>query len=111
MSTGKSDNELKIERKIERTIESTIERTIERTIKASEFKAKCLKLMDQVAETGEGYVISKNGKPVARLLPYRSKPQSLFGMDRGKIEILGDVISPLPVEWEANEGRNSADEE
>ncbi len=75
----------------------------DRTIKASEFKAKCLKLMDEVAETGEEYVVSKNGRPVARLVPYRRKPKSLFGIDKGKIEILGDIVEPLDVEWEAGD--------
>ena len=72
-----------------------------RTIKASEFKAKCLKLMHDVAESGEEIVITKNGRPVSRLLPYREKPKSLFGIDRGRIEILGDIIEPIDVEWEA----------
>lgn len=72
-----------------------------RLIKASEFKAKCLKLMDEVAETGQELIISKNGRRMARLVPYRKKPKSLFGMDKGKIEILGDLIEPLDVEWEA----------
>ena len=72
-----------------------------RTIKASEFKAKCLKLMDEVAESGEEIVITKNGRPVSRLIPYREKPKTLFGIDRGRIEILGDIISPIDVEWEA----------
>lgn len=71
-------------------------------IKASEFKAKCLKLMDDVAETGKELVISKNGRPVVRLTPYRNKPASLFGIDSDKIRILGDIIEPLGVEWEAN---------
>ena len=71
-------------------------------IKASEFKAKCLKLMDEVATTGKELIISKNGRPVVRLTPYRNKPVSLFGIDRDKIEILGDIIEPLDVEWEAN---------
>ena len=69
------------------------------TIKASEFKAKCLKLMDYVAETGEEFIISKNGQPVARLVPYREKPVSLLGIDKGRIKILGDIISPLDIEW------------
>ena len=43
-----------------------------KTIKASEFKAKCLKLMSDVAETGAEYVITKNGRPVSRLVPYRN---------------------------------------
>ena len=72
-----------------------------RTIKASEFKAKCLKLMDEVAESGEEIVITKNGRPVSRLIPYREKLKTLFGIDRGRIEILGDIISPIDVEWEA----------
>lgn len=71
------------------------------TIMASEFKAKCLKLMDEVADTGQEIIISKNGRRVARLVPYRKKPESLFGIDAGKIEILGDLIEPLDVEWEA----------
>lgn len=74
---------------------------LEREMKASEFKAKCLQLMDQVAETGESVVITKNGKPVSRLVPYVDKPKSLFGIHRGAVEITGDVISPLDVEWEA----------
>ena len=72
-----------------------------RIIKASEFKAKCLKLMDEVAENGEEIVITKNGKPVAKLTAYRGRPKTLFGIDKGRLEILGDIISPIDVEWEA----------
>ena len=72
-----------------------------RTMKASEFKAKCLKLMDEVAETGEEIVITKHGKPTARLVAYRAAPKSWFGADHGKIEILGDIVSPIDVQWEA----------
>ena len=76
-----------------------------RTIKASEFKAKCLKLMDEVAASGKEIVITKNGRPVSRLVPYREKPKSLFGIDTGRIELLGDIIEPLKVEWEAETGK------
>lgn len=71
-----------------------------RVIKASEFKAKCLKLMDEVAESGEEIVITKNGRPVSRLAPYR-KPSSglFFGRNRDNIQILGDIVSPMPPEW------------
>ena len=75
------------------------------TMKASEFKAKCLKLMDDVAERGYDIIITKNGRPVSRLVPYREKPKSLFGIDRGRIEILGDIIEPIDVEWEAATGK------
>ncbi len=70
-----------------------------RTIKASEFKAKCLKLMDEVAESGEEIVITKNGRPVSRLAPYRKSSGPFFGRDRDKIRILGDIVSPMPPEW------------
>ena len=76
-----------------------------RTIKASEFKARCLKLMDEVADNGAEIVITKNGRPVSRLVPWRKKPDTLFGIDRGKLEILGDVDEPLDVAWEAETGR------
>lgn len=71
------------------------------TVKASEFKAKCLKLMDEVAASGEELVITKHGRPVTRLVPYRTKPETLFGIDRGRFEIVGEVGDPIEVEWEA----------
>ena len=71
------------------------------TIKASEFKARCLQLMDEVAETGEEIVITKRGRPVFRLVPCREPPEAIFGADRDVIRIHGDVVEPLNVEWEA----------
>ena len=73
-----------------------------KTIKASEFKAKCLKLMDEVAESGETLVITKNGKPVAELSPVKKPVKSLLGAHAGQIKVLGDIISPVDVEWEAD---------
>jgi prevent-host-death family protein len=72
-----------------------------RTIKASEFKAKCLQLMDEVANTGESLIITKNGRPVAQLGPVVSRPKTLRGLHKGLVKIKGDIISPLDVEWEA----------
>ena len=71
------------------------------TIKASEFKARCLKLMDDLADSGGEIIITKNGRPVSRLLPYRSRPEAPFGRDRDKILILGDIMEPIDVEWDA----------
>ena len=75
------------------------------TVKASEFKAKCLKLMDELSENGGEIVITKNGFPVSRLVPYREKPNSLFGIDQDKIEILGDIVEPLDTVWEVESGK------
>ena len=75
-----------------------------RTMKASEFKAKCLKLMDEVAETGEEIVITKNRRPVAKLTPLKQRPKTLFGLGRGRMEIVGDLDEPLGIVWEAEQG-------
>ncbi len=73
-----------------------------REIKASEFKAKCLKLMDEVQRYQHRVVITKKGKPVAELVPHRGKRRkSPFGLHKDKIEITGDIISPIDVEWDA----------
>lgn len=73
------------------------------TIQASEFKAKCLALMDEVARTGETVVITKHGKPLAELRPHRGvRTKSLIGVDKGRIKILGDIVSPIGTDdWKA----------
>jgi prevent-host-death family protein len=72
-----------------------------REIKASEFKAKCLALMDEVARTGNRVVITKKGKPVAELVPHRAAKKSPFGIWKDSVKITGDIVSPIDVEWEA----------
>jgi prevent-host-death family protein len=71
-------------------------------VKASEFKAKCLALIDEVAATGQPIVVTKNGKPMAELVPHSpAKKKSPFGIWKGKVKIVGDIISPIDVEWDA----------
>lgn len=71
---------------------------------ATEFKAKCLELMDRVAERGESYVITKRGKPVARLVPAEEKAQgSILGALRGLASQTGDLVSPVfPSAWDTS---------
>ncbi len=78
-------------------------------INAAEFKAKCLKLIDQVAATHEPLVITKRGKPVARLLPIEDEAQTpgqfgLFGHMRGTGKIVGDIINVPHEPWAAETG-------
>lgn len=70
------------------------------TIPAGEFKAKCLKLLDEVEQKKQTLVITKRGRPVAKLSPIL-KEGDFVGSMRGTGEILGDIISPIEVEWEA----------
>jgi prevent-host-death family protein len=72
-----------------------------KAIKASEFKAKCLSLIDEVARTGERIIVTKRGEPLVELVPHRSKAKSPFGILKGRVKIKGDIISPVDVEWEA----------
>jgi antitoxin (DNA-binding transcriptional repressor) of toxin-antitoxin stability system len=55
--------------------------------------------MDEVAASGREIVITKNGRPVSRLVPYREKPRMPFGRNRDKIRVLGDIVSPMPADW------------
>jgi prevent-host-death family protein len=73
-------------------------------IAATEFKAKCLEMMDRVAGRHETFVITKRGKPVAKLVPLERKPNdSIFGWLRASGSIKGDILSPAvaPQEWES----------
>jgi prevent-host-death family protein len=67
--------------------------------KAGEFKAKCLELMDEVAMSGGTIVITKRGKAVARLVPMEDQAAPLLGFYKDKMEIVGDIVAPLDVDW------------
>lgn len=72
-----------------------------RAMTAAEFKAKCLRVMDEVAATGDAVTVTKRGKPVARLVAVATKPRTLRGFLRGRITAGRDIISPIAVTWEA----------
>ena len=71
-------------------------------IAASEFKAKCLRLLDEVEE-GETLVITKRGRPVARVVPVSPPRRSLRGTWKGLVKIKGDIVHfDTGREWESN---------
>ncbi len=73
-----------------------------KTIAAGEFKARCLQVMEEVRTKRTPVLITKRGKPLAKLVPPDDKLPEIFGRLAGKIEILGDIVSPItPLEdWE-----------
>jgi prevent-host-death family protein len=73
-------------------------------IGAGEFKAKCLRLLDEVQQTRREIVITKRGKPVARLVPADDKPPTIFGRMKGSGKILGDIVGPTGEKWFAESG-------
>jgi prevent-host-death family protein len=75
--------------------------TVATVIAAGEFKAKCLKLLDEVAEKRETLIITKRGKAVAEIKPIEQKHEPFVGSMRGSVVSMADIISPIDVEWEA----------
>jgi prevent-host-death family protein len=74
-------------------------------ISASKFKAQCLELMDRVQEYGEEILITKRGKPVAKLGPVAGSPvRSSFGCMSKKGKIVSEIESPIDAEWDALKG-------
>jgi prevent-host-death family protein len=64
-------------------------------VAAADFKANCLRLMDEVARQRRPIVITKRGKPVAKLVPVEEEPIDLFGYMAGTAKICGDIIGPI----------------
>ncbi|MCP4680598.1 MAG: type II toxin-antitoxin system prevent-host-death family antitoxin [Deltaproteobacteria bacterium] len=74
------------------------------TISASELKNHCSKFVNHVAQKRGTVIITKHGRPVAKLVPMEDEePASLFGFAKVGITIHGDIIEPLDVTWEATE--------
>ena len=71
-----------------------------RHVPAAEFKTNCLRLMDEVVLQRRPIIITKRGKPVAKLVPVEEKPIGLVGCMAGTAKICGDIIGPIEdLEW------------
>jgi prevent-host-death family protein len=80
---------------------------MERKINAAAFKARCLALIDEVAESGQPITITKRGKAKVQIVAVREKPKTLFGATKGTFKILGDIVGPIVEDWdEEREWRN-----
>jgi antitoxin (DNA-binding transcriptional repressor) of toxin-antitoxin stability system len=58
--------------------------------------------MDEVAQSGEPLVVTKNCRPIAQLTPISRERRSIWGLHKGQIEILGDIIEPIDAGWEVD---------
>jgi antitoxin (DNA-binding transcriptional repressor) of toxin-antitoxin stability system len=73
--------------------------TKEKTFSATEFKAKCLRILDDLGP--QGIIILKRGRPVAKLMPFSNRTnKELIGLMKGKIVIKGAILS-TGVKWHA----------
>ena len=74
-----------------------------KTMAAGKFKAQCLSVIDDVHDLKEEVIITKHGKPMAKLMPIKKKPDNIFGAMRGLGKITGDLIEPItpPEDWDS----------
>jgi prevent-host-death family protein len=74
-----------------------------KTLPAGEFKARCLSIMEEVRQKREPVLITKRGKPLAKLIPADKESKDLIGRLEGVIKITGDIESPIepPEAWES----------
>jgi prevent-host-death family protein len=73
----------------------------DRYVDAVEFKANCLRLIDEAAQQRRPIIVTKRGKPIAKLVPVEEKVSvDLFGYMAGTVKICGDIVNPIDdVEW------------
>lgn len=69
-------------------------------IAAAKFKAQCLAILDSLDD--EGIVVTKHGRPVARVLPVRDEPGALIGALRGRVTVRGDIMESGAA-WDAGD--------
>ena len=72
-----------------------------KTIAASEFKAQCLTLMETVRSTKRPLVITKRGKPIAKLVPVDATKDDFIGRLKGVFEVVGNLEDDAPEPWES----------
>ncbi len=69
-------------------------------VPAAQFKAQCLALMQQVAQTGCPLVVTKHGKPMVQIAPAEPSEDEIFGFLKGKVKIVGDIMNTIPLsDW------------
>jgi len=70
-----------------------------KTMAAGAFKVHCLAVMDEVQAKRETVVITKRGKPVAKLVPADKDVDEIYDFLRGKVTVTGDIVSPAIEDW------------
>jgi prevent-host-death family protein len=71
-------------------------------VPAAEFKTHCLSLLERVRQSRRPIVVTKHGRPVAKVVPFRAEPPSILGFSKGTVKILGDIVAPTGERWEAD---------
>ena len=71
-------------------------------IQATEFKAKCLEIMDEIHDgVTKKIIVTKRGKPFVKILAVDEDDVPFYGSMAGQIQIVGDIMTPIDTAWEA----------
>ena len=79
---------------------ATARRKAMQEVPASTFKDSCLQLLDRVQQTREEIVVTKYGRPVAKLVAFDQSQPNLFGCLAGSVTVHGDIVAPIGEEWD-----------
>ena len=72
-----------------------------KTVAATEFKARCLVLLEEVRQTRQSLLVTRHGKPVAEIIPYMPKDAGTDNPLKGSVLFQGDLVSPLDEKWDS----------
>ena len=75
--------------------------TVQR-VPAAEFKANCLSLLERVRQSRRPIIVTKHGRPVAKVVPLPAQRRAILGFSTGTVKILGDIVAPTGEWWEAD---------
>ena len=91
---------MRARRKTKRVSEAAVAPPV---LSASAFKARCLELMDLVAEGRGEIVVTKRGQPVVKVVPVQPKTRDIVGYLKGTVTYHGDIVAPTGERWNAEE--------
>jgi len=69
------------------------------SVPAAQFKAHCLSLLERVRQSRRPIVVTKHGRPVAKVVPLRVERRPILGFSKGSVRILGDIVAPTGEHW------------
>lgn len=72
------------------------------SVPAAQFKAHCLSLLERVRQSRRPIIVTKHGRPVAKVVPLRAERRPILGFSKGTVKILGDIVAPTGEHWEVN---------
>lgn len=72
------------------------------SVPAAQFKAHCLSLLERVRQSRRPIIVTKHGRPVAKVVPLRTQPRVILGFSKGTVKILGDIVAPTGERWDVD---------